>query len=197
VTIDLPHHLAWVDELYGGAWPAVDEDRLFDLARAWRRSAQGLREVDQDADWVARDVVTNNDARPIDAFGQAWRRSHFNHYLAAEAQDLIAETVHSVGLAVQSGKIAIMGVLALTATRLMHAKVNASYVPGSAAEDAFRSVAAGRNAIETTLRRLHQFVEEEIGGNAYRKTMEILGQIKSVGPARTPNYDGRSEPTAM
>jgi hypothetical protein len=197
MTIELPHHLAWVDELFGGTWPAVDEDHLFDLARAWRRSAQDLREVDQDADWVARDVVTNNDSEPIDAFGRIWRRSHFNHHLAAEAQDLIGETVHSVGLAIQSAKIAITGVLALTATRLTHAKANAIYVPVSATEDAFRSVAAGRQATEMTLRRLHRFVEEVISGIAHPKTMEILEQIKSVRPAETSTYDGISDPTAM
>jgi hypothetical protein len=79
----------------------------------------------------------------------------------------------------------------------MYAKVNAFYVPGPAAEEAFRSVAAGRKAIETTLRRLHRFVEEEIGGNAHRKTLEILGHIKSVGPPGPPDYDGMSDSKTM
>jgi hypothetical protein len=178
VTIELAPDLAWVDELYGGVWPMVDEDRLFDLAHAWRRTAQGVRETDQKADWVARDVVTNNDGRPIDAFEQTWGRHHSNHQVMADADVLIAEIANSVGLAVQSTKIAITGIFALTATRLMHAKVNASYLPAPSAEEAFRSVAAGRRAIEMALRRLYEFIEIQISGFAFHRTMELLDQIK-------------------
>jgi hypothetical protein len=178
VTIELSPDLAWVDELYGGVWPMVDEDRLFDLARAWRRTAQGVRETDQNADWVARDVVTNNDGRPIDAFEQTWGRHHSNHQMMADAKVIIAEIANSVGLAVQSTKITITGIFALTATRLMHAKVNAFYIPAPSTEEAFRSVAAGRAAIEMVLRRLYEFIALQIEGNAFQSTMAILDQIK-------------------
>jgi len=178
VTIELPPDLAWVDELYGGVWPMVDEDRLFDLARAWRRTAQGVRETDQNADWVARDVVTNNDGRPIDAFEQTWRRHHSNHQVMADAKVIIAEMANSVGLAIQSTKITITGIFALTATRLTHAKVNAFYIPAPSTVDAYRSVTAGRVAIEMTLRRLYEFIALQINGTMFQRTMEILDQIK-------------------
>lgn len=186
MTIELPTELIWVDELCGGAWPTVDEDRLFDIARAWRRAALGVREIDESADWVARDLVMNNEAGSLVAFDEKWDRSRANHHAMATAQDVIAEIAHCTGLAVESAKITIVGILALTATRLVHAKVNAFYVPGSAVDDAFHSVAAGRKAIERTRIRLHQFVEEQISGNAYQAAMAILERINSVdaGDAR-------------
>ena len=202
MTIVLPDHLAWVNELCGDAWPTVDEDHLFDFAAGLRWYSTVLRDLDSNADRVARDVVMNNDARFVEAFGVRWRRSHFNHYLAAEALDLFSQIVASTALAIQSAKITMIGVLALVATRLVDAKATAFRVPGAAAGDAFRAVAAGQVAIAYTRQRLLLFIEAEIAGRMHDRATELLGRIPSGESAsvelRQPaSGDNRSHPQAV
>ncbi|MBE1487567.1 WXG100-like domain-containing protein [Plantactinospora soyae] len=180
MSIELPHHLGWVHELCGSTWLAADEDRLFDLARRLRMSAAALRELDQDVDLVARDVVANNDAESIYAFGQTSRRSHYNHQLAAQATDLIGDMAVSLGLAIQAAKITLLGVLGLTATRIVRAKAAAQFVPGTSADEAFEAAAAGRVAIAMTLRRLQVFIEVDVATHMRGAIMETLVRIKSA-----------------
>ncbi|MDW5327505.1 hypothetical protein [Plantactinospora sp. KLBMP9567] len=195
MTIELPHQLTWVHELCGGSWPAADEDRLFDLARSFRAFAAGLRDVDQDANWVARDVVTNNEAPSIDAFGALWRQAHYNHQLAARATDLIGEMAVTTGISVQAAKITLLGILSLTATRILRAKALAHFLPAVAADEAFRAAAAGRVATAATLRRLQLFIEVQVATNLRAAIVQTLAQITPVDlPAAGRAPDRRDGP---
>lgn len=180
MTIELPHELVWVNELCGNRWPVLDEDQCFAEAELLRAHARDLYDLDQDANWHASDLNKYNDAEFVGAFMRAWRRIRYNHGQSREASVLMADIAWSVGLAVQSAKTAMLGVLALTAGQVMRAKMTSSHIPG-VAEDAFRAVKAGRIAVAGISDRFQHFLQVEITRNAAGQAMAILDQVQEVG----------------
>ncbi|MEU9012032.1 DNA/RNA non-specific endonuclease [Streptomyces sp. NPDC048479] len=77
-----------VQDLTGIEWPAADEDKLRDIAKAWRKFAEDMEDVTVAANKAAQTLIHNNTGEAISAFDDPfWRR--YYHDKKGWLQDLI------------------------------------------------------------------------------------------------------------
>ncbi|HEX6497498.1 MAG TPA: hypothetical protein VF054_00525, partial [Micromonosporaceae bacterium] len=177
MSIQLPSSLVWVIDLLGYNWPEADEDALHAAGRRWRAFARDLREVSTDADRTATDLTRYNTSASIDAFAAGWQRDRRWHEDGADAGDLIATLLDASGMATRIAKIAILGILAVTAAQIVAAQVAAPETLGASEAEAVAAEEAGRYAVRRVLDKLRHTAVRHLAGELRTAIEDRLHRI--------------------
>ncbi|HEY0637754.1 MAG TPA: polymorphic toxin type 24 domain-containing protein [Pseudonocardiaceae bacterium] len=121
MTVTLPRELAGLLGEIGGRWPEADEDRLAELAGAWRFLGERVQDVRADGVALAGTIVAEHDSGAIDAFADRWRDFASDLELVAEAAGQVATGVDAMAVATVQAKQAVLGVLESTNGAIQHA----------------------------------------------------------------------------
>ena len=147
MSITIPGELEWLGWIAGSDWPDGDEDKMWEIAGAWRKAATDIRDLLPDLAAAKRATI---EAYPwgdgVEAIGKALDElDHGPESLArlADVLDMVADSADALATEIQYTKILIISGLAMLAVEI--AAVWAFPPTAPLAQAAL--IAAGRAAI--------------------------------------------------
>ncbi len=177
MSIVLPDELVWVLDLLGHNWPEADEDRLFAAAHDWHCFATELDLIAADTVEVAATVEQTNAGPGLDSFLTAQPVDHEQRELGVRASNLTGTMLEAAGTVTQLTKLAILGILAWTATQIIIAQLAAPETFGASELEALVAEEAGRQAVRRTLADLRQTTARDITGTLRTRIEDALRRI--------------------
>jgi hypothetical protein len=166
MSLQLPGALVWVLDLLGFTWPAADEDKLREAARAWRDFAHDANNIRTTAAGVISKVAQGNYGKDIDALVAYWQElggdgGHLPD--AAEAARLAADALDGFAVATEVAKCAMIAQLAICAGEIAAAQAAAPITFGLSELGALGATQASRIAIRRIVKeKIEDVVQHEL-----------------------------------
>ncbi|WP_309238606.1 HNH/ENDO VII family nuclease [Actinoplanes aureus] len=187
MSIELPGPMVWVINLLGYSWPEADEDAMAAAGQAWHAFAATLRETDGAASGVVREMTHFNTAASLEAFAQSWPTDQHHHELGVDAADLTGTMLEGGSTAVQATKIAILGILAVTAASIAAAAAATPFTLGASQAASLAAQQAGRIGVRKVLDALRDRAERELT-TGMRNAIE--DRLKRINPMQSSATGG-------
>ena len=181
MSLQLPGALVWVLDLLGFTWPAADEDKLREAARAWRDFAHDANNIRTTAAGVISKVAQGNYGKDIDALVAYWQElggdgGHLPD--AAEAARLAADALDGFAVATEVAKCAMIAQLAICAGEIAAAQAAAPITFGLSELGALGATQASRIAIRRIVKeKIEDVVQHELAHKLRTVLKEVFEKI--------------------
>ncbi|MFJ8042329.1 hypothetical protein ACIRBX_17745 [Kitasatospora sp. NPDC096147] len=192
MAIEPPGELAWVMDVLGFRWPAVDEDRVREFAERVRRFAADVDGTHQAATATVRQMAEHYEADSYRVLAGRWDAMSAEHLDGlVEVCGVVALAIDLAADAVVAAKLAVIAELTIAAAEFAAATAATAATFGAAAAAEAALVAATRQVVDGILRELAERIAAELASRAFepleRVVEGLLAGLALPGPRATPD----------
>jgi hypothetical protein len=183
MAIMLPGELDWILDILGYKWPNIDEDKLYECARAWRDFAQSAADAEEAGSSAAGAVTAVNSGAAIDEFSKTWGNftggvGHDSYLTDARlVAELIAGAFETAAIMVIAGKVEVIAQLITLATEIIAAQAAAPFTFGLSEVGTLGATQATRLIVRRVMDKMKQEMMDAIAKTTKEKVMTSVKKM--------------------
>ncbi|MBO0840690.1 MAG: hypothetical protein J2O49_07715, partial [Sciscionella sp.] len=189
MSITIPSEVSWlIPIVVGQSWPQGDEDKMRDLANAWRAAGRAVGQVAEDGEHATADVRCAQQGNAGDSFVRYWRQFYGkddSFFVELEKScNGLADSCEQTSEQIEYTKISILVQLAILAVEIAIMIANAVETFGASTAGIPPAEEATSEVVDNIFKQLLEKLEEFLTKNLATKLLKgaLTGAIQGVIP---------------